>query len=100
MAKYSGIYTYLYGAAVMAEYYTTTAANEIISFVKGAAPLAVEEVLIENLGVSAMYVQPIPGDSPVCIPAGESRTFNEITMRGIKVLGDAGQKIRYSGNYN
>lgn len=84
-------------AAAPADYYATDAANKVITFADGAKPIAVNSLLIENCGTAALYIVPNASAYALCIPAGESRTLDALTVYRIKVLGDAGQKLRYSG---
>jgi hypothetical protein len=94
---HNGFYSYLAAAAAPADYYATAAANEVIAFADGAKPIAVNSLLIENCSAAAMYIVPNASGYVLCIPAGESRTLDALTVYQIKVLGAEGQKLRYSG---
>jgi hypothetical protein len=95
--EHNGFYSYLAATATAAEYYTTTAANEVIAFAVGSKPIALNAMLIENCGDATMYVELNASGYALCIPAGEAREISAITVSKIKVIGNAGQKLRYSG---
>ena len=98
--QYGGIYTYLTVGSTMIEYYTTTKANEIIRFTEAdGTQRYLNDTLVENCGITVMFVLPLNGIHPICIPAGEARIIEETAMSGIQIIGDAGQKLRYSGCY-
>lgn len=95
--EHTGFFSYQAAASAAAEYYTTASANQVIAFAIGSMPVAVNSLLIENLSAAAMYIVPNASAYALCIPAGESRTLDALTVYQIKVLGAAGQKLRYSG---
>lgn len=97
MSKFTGIFSYSLASATAAEYRTTTGVDEEISFTDGTKALAIGQLLIENCGSAVMYIVPDPSDFRLCIPAGEAISLENVTLRGIKVEGAAGQKLRYSG---
>lgn len=97
-----GIYSYLAAAATPAEYYTTVGADEVISFAIGAKPIALNSLLIENCGTATMYVEVSGSGYLLCLPTGEAREISaykdsSFVANKIKVIGAAGQKLRYSG---
>lgn len=79
------------------EYYTTVANNEIIYFRKDGKGYTLNSLLIENVGDSTMWVQPIESNYALCIPAGESKAIDYLSTDGIIVLGNLGQKVRWFG---
>ena len=95
--EHNGYFSYLAATASAAEYYTTASANEVIAFADGVKPIAVNSLLIENCGTAPLYIVPNASGYQLCIPAGERRTLDALTVYQIKVMGDAGQKLRYSG---
>lgn len=98
--QYFGIFTYLAVGSAMTEYYTTAAANEVIRFAEAdGTQRYLDNTLVENCGASVMYVLPLNGIHPICIPAGENRNIDEAQITGIQIMGNAGQKLRYSGCY-
>lgn len=98
--QYFGIFTYLTAGSALAEYYTTVSANEIIRFTEAdGTQIYLDNTLVENCGASVMYVLPLNGIHPICIPAGENRNIDEAQITGIQIMGNAGQKLRYSGCY-
>lgn len=97
MGTHGGFFSYLLATATAAEYYTTVGANEVISFATGAAPVSVSSLLIENTGAATMYIKPGGSKYILCIPAGESRQIDNLTLPNITVMGALGQTLRYSG---
>lgn len=98
--QYFGIFTYLTVGSALTEYYTTAAANEIIRFTEAdGTQRYIDATLVENCGAASMYVLPLNGIHPLCIPAGGSLEIETVALTGVQVLGAAGQKIRYSGCY-
>ena len=95
--EHNGFYSYLPAATANAEYYTTTAANEEISFAVGSKPIAVNALLLENCGDAAIYIELNASGYKLCIPAGESREISALTVTKIKIHNTAGAKLRYSG---
>lgn len=96
------IYSYLAATATPAEYYTTVSENEVITFAIGAQAVTLNSLLIENCGDATMYVEVSGSGYLLCIPASDAREITaykagEFVANKIKVLGAAGQKIRYSG---
>lgn len=96
---HAGMYTYLAANAALVEYYTTVMTDEMIMFYEGGIQRNLDETLIENCGEATMYILPLNASCVICIPAGESRTIDNVSIPGIKVIGGAGQKLRYSGLY-
>ena len=86
-----------YNAQTLTEYYTTTSNNQVINFVDGTNQLNLNSLFLENLEDSTMYIQPLPYEYVITIPSGESRNIDYVKVTGIKVLGNSGQKLRYSG---
>jgi hypothetical protein len=87
-------------ATTLTEFYTTTSANEEITFIdteEGNAPRKLNSLYIENVGDTTMFIQPIPSKYLLCIPAHSDRNYDLSEVRGIKVLGNSGQKLRWSG---
>ena len=98
--QYLGIFTFLTAGGTMAEYYTTAAADEIIQFKEAdGTQRYLDATLVENCGAAVMYVLPLNGIHPVCLPVGGSLEIETVALTGIQVLGASGQKIRYSGCY-
>ncbi|MHB1154001.1 MAG: hypothetical protein ACYCWE_20750 [Eubacteriales bacterium] len=100
MIGHGGYFSYLLATAVQAEYYTTTAENETISFKDGTAERAANALIVENCGETVLYIQPLPGSCVYPIYKGEPYAINGVTLKGIKVFGLAGQKLRWSGCWN
>jgi hypothetical protein len=86
-----------YNANPLTEYYTTTSNNQTINFIDGTNQLALNSLFIENMGSAVMYLQLLPSEYVLTIPAGESRNVDYVRVTGIKVLGNSGQTLRYSG---
>lgn len=95
----SGLYSYLDETATPVEYYTTIIADEVILFKDTDKQYYLNSLFIENCGASVMYIQPLNATKRACIPAYSSRNLNDFTITGIKVVGAAGQKLRYTGTY-
>lgn len=95
----SGLYSYLDEDDALAEYYTTVIADEVILFKDTDKQYYLNSLLIENCGTAVLYIQPLNSVKRVCIPAGVSINLDSFTITGIKVIGAAGQKLRYTGAY-
>lgn len=97
MTNHGGYFSYLLATATQAEYYTTVSENETISFTDGSAARSVNSLMIENCAETVVYVQPLPGNYIYPVYKNDPYTIDGVTLRGFKVFGAAGQKVRYSG---
>ncbi len=100
MTKHGGYFSYLLATATQAEFYTTIAENETILFTDGGAARSANSLIVENCGEPVIYIQPLPGVCVYPIYKNDPYAINGVTLRGIKVFGAIGQKIRYSGCWN
>lgn len=94
---HSGYLSYKLATDTLTEHYTTTKNNEIIYFKDGTEQRYLNSLLIENTGSALMYIKPVESNYCIVIPAGESRTLDYIKISGIKILGNLGQTLRWSG---
>lgn len=96
----AGFISFLAYDDTLVEEYTTVSANEQILFIdkkENNAQRYLNALFLENTGDSVMYIQILPSDYVLVIPAGESRTYDLTKTNGIKVLGNSGQSLRWSG---
>ena len=97
----SNMISYLPASAVnLVEYYTTVESDEIIMFVDnedGNVQRNLNSLFVENVGDTTLFVQPIPSKYLLCIPAHESRAYDKTRTTGIKIIGEAGAILRWSG---
>lgn len=100
MSEHGGYFSYLSAIAALEEYYTTIGPDETILFKDGTAARAVNALMVENCGETVIFIQPLPGKCAYPIYKNDPYTINGVTLKGIKVFGAAGKKIRYSGCWN
>ena len=95
---HSGFYSYC-KFDNLKEWYTTTAQNEVINFVDSNG----NKINLNSLFIEAentpLYIRILPGDYILYIPANESRNCDFESISSIQVMGNLGQKIRFSGQY-
>lgn len=89
--------SYQLASKTLKDYYTTIINDEVIYFKKDGKGYTLNSLLIENVGESTMWIQPIESEYVLCIPAGESKAIDYLSTNGIIVLGNLGQKLRWSG---
>ncbi len=93
---HSGFVSYQKYDDTLLEYYTTTEADETISFLEGTTQRYFNSLLLESID-SDLYIRLLPFDYVIFIPSGESRNCDYIRLSSIQVMGLSGQKLRWSG---
>jgi hypothetical protein len=81
----------------LTDFISTTIENEIIAFIdKNDVSRSLNSLTIES-STTALYIQILPSEYVLYVPANSSRTINYCKIQQIKVLGELGQSIRYWG---
>lgn len=79
-------------------WYTTIKENEIIEFKDGNLQRNLNALTIEA-DTTGLYIRVLPSNYCLYIPENQAKTFNMQEIKAIQVMGIAGQKIRWSGQF-
>jgi|688.fasta_scaffold826491_2 hypothetical protein len=79
-------------------WYSLISENELIEFKEGAIQRELNSLLIEA-EATPLYIQILPSEYCLYIPANGSRSYDFEAIKAIKVLNVLGTKIRFSGMY-
>lgn len=79
-------------------WYTTTQENEVIQFKEGDVQRNLNALTIEA-NTTDLYIRIMPTDYCLYVPANQARTFDLQEIKSIQVMGVAGQKLRWSGQF-
>jgi hypothetical protein len=77
---------------------TTTSKDEIIEFKEGQSTRQLNSLVLEA-ETTDLYIRLLPSDYCLYIGAGESRRYDLESISAIQVMGNAGQKLRWSGMF-
>jgi len=80
-------------------FYTTISNNEIISFTDTQGKNQNLNSLTIEADNTALYIQVLPSEYCVYIPANGKTTIDFLKISQIKVLGNLGQKIKWYGKF-
>ncbi len=78
-------------------YYTTTSANQIISFVDKSNNQQILNSLTIEAENTPLYIQILPSEYCIFVPENGYYTLNDLSIKNIQVLGNSGQKLRWYG---
>ena len=81
----------------LVEFYTTTANNQIITFTDTNGNSNHLNSLTIEADATDLFIQILPSEYCVYIPANNSSTIDYCDIKQIKVLGNLGQKIKWYG---
>lgn len=79
-------------------WYTTVEDNEIIEFKDGDTQKTLNSLLIEA-EATPLFIQLLPSEYCLYIPANSSRTYDFESIESIQVRNATGVKLRWSGMY-
>lgn len=84
---------------VLTPWYTTLAENEVVEFKEADGYQRQLNSLMIEAEATNLYIRILPTDWCLFVPAGESRSYDFEKVQSIQIMGLAGQKLRWSGQF-